>query len=163
VTTLLRQQVRLPSLSSYDRDGMTVVSLRGELDFCGSSALQAYLSGIRRQTRPRSVADLTGLAFIDCACLTVLVRHCKDTRSQGGGFALAGPRGTVHRILAVTGLLTWFEVHDTVEEAVSRTGTQRSPAPPGRDATAASSYGTLMDTYLPLSSRPAGIAGEAVL
>jgi anti-sigma B factor antagonist len=103
------------------------VSLRGELDFCGSSTLQAYLSEVRRQTRPRSIADLTGLAFIDCACLTVLVRHCRDIRSQGGSFALAGPHGEVRRILAVTGLLTWFGVYDTVEEAVSRTGTQRSP------------------------------------
>jgi anti-anti-sigma factor len=167
MTILLRQQLPFPSLSSRDRDGVTVVSLRGELDFCGSAALQAYLSGIRQQTRPRSVADLTGLAFIDCACLTVLVRHCKDTRSQGGSFALAGPHGTVHRLLAVTGLLTWFDVHDTVEEAVSRTGTQRSPVlpaiPAGRGDDGASRSGTLVDAYLSLSSRPAGIAGEAAL
>ena len=101
--------------------------LRGELDFCGSSALQAYLGDIRRRTRPRSIADITGLAFIDCGCLTVLVRHCRDSRSQCGSFALAGPHGEVRGILAVTDLLTWFEVYDTVEEAVSRTGTQRSP------------------------------------
>jgi anti-sigma B factor antagonist len=130
MTIPLRQQVPLPSLSSCDRDGVTVVSLRGELDIYDSSALQAYLSDLRRHTRPRSVADLTGLAFIDSACLTVLVRHCKDTRSQGGSFALAGPHGAVHKILAVTGLLTWFEVYDTVEEAVSRTGPQRSPVLP---------------------------------
>jgi hypothetical protein len=33
----------------------------------------------------------------------------------------------VRRILAITGLLTWFEVHDTVEEATG-IGMQRSPA-----------------------------------
>ena len=124
--TLLRQQAPFLSVSSRDHDGVTVVSLQGELDFCGSSALQAYFSGMRRQPRLRSVADLTGLAYIDCACLTVLVWLCQDIRSQGGSFALAGPSGAVHRILAVTGLLTWFDVHDTVDEAVSRTGTQRS-------------------------------------
>jgi anti-anti-sigma factor len=165
MTTLLRQQ--LPPLSSYDRDGVTVVSLRGELDFCGSAALQAYLGGIRWQARPRSVADLTGLAFIDCACLTVLVRHCKDTRSQGGSFALAGPHDAVHRILALTGLLTWFDVHDTVEEAISRTVIQRSPdlpaIPPGRDDDSASRSGTLMDAYLSLSSRPAEMRAEAAI
>ena len=124
MTTSLRPQVPLPSLSSRDRGGITVVSLGGELDICGSAALQAYLSGLRRQTRPRIIADLTGLAFIDCACLAVLVRHCEDTRSRRGRFALAGPHGAVHRILALTGLLTWFEVYDTVEEAVRRIGTQ---------------------------------------
>jgi anti-anti-sigma factor len=130
MTSPLRHQVPLVSLSSRDHDGVTVVTLRGELDFCGSPALQAYLSDTGQQTQPRSVADLTGLAFLDCACLTVLVRHCQDMRSQGGSFTLAGPHGLVHQALAVTGLLTWFDVHDTVREAVSRSGTLRSPVVP---------------------------------
>jgi hypothetical protein len=97
----------------------------------------------------------------------VLVRHCKDTRSQGGSFALAGPHDAVHRILALTGLLTWFDVHDTVEEAISRTAIQRSPdllaIPPGRDDDGASRSGTLMDAYLSLSSRPAEMRAEAAI
>ncbi len=126
-STPSRPQVPLLSLSSRDHDGVTVVTLRGELDFCGSPALQAYLSDVGQQTQPRSVADLTGLAFMDCACLAVLVRHCQDVRSQGGSFTLAGPHGLVHQILAVTGLLTWFDVNDTVREAVSRSGTPPGP------------------------------------
>jgi anti-sigma B factor antagonist len=118
---------RLPGLSTTDRGGVAVVSLRGELDFLSASALQAYLSDIRRQARARCVADLTGLAFIDCACLSVLVRYCKEIRGQGGSFALAAPQPAVLSILAVTGLLTWFEVHDTFEEAAGSAGTLRSP------------------------------------
>ncbi|HEV8276906.1 MAG TPA: anti-sigma factor antagonist [Streptosporangiaceae bacterium] len=116
----------LAELSVHDRGGVVVVSLRGELDFSGASSLQAYLRGIRWQARARSVADLTGLAFIDCACLGVLVSHCKEVQGRGGGFALAGPRPGVRRILSVTGLLSWFEVHDTVEEASTDAGAQRS-------------------------------------
>jgi len=149
MTTPLRQQILLQSLASYDRDGVTVVSLRGELDFCSLSCPAGLPRRHKAAGAARSVADLTGLAFIDCACLTVLVRHCKDTRSQGGSFALAGPHDAVHRILALTGLLTWFDVHDTVEEAISRTAIQRSPdlpaIPPGRGDDGASRSGTLMD------------------
>ena len=35
MTTLLRRPVPLPSLSSRDHSGVTVVSPRGELDFRG--------------------------------------------------------------------------------------------------------------------------------
>ena len=114
-------------LSIHDRGDVVVVSLRGELDLLGASVLQAHLSDIRCQGWPRSVADLAGLACIDCACLGVLVRHCKEIRGRGGSFALAGPRPAVLRILSVTGLLSWFEVHATVEDAV--TGTARSDQP----------------------------------
>jgi anti-sigma B factor antagonist len=106
-------------LSASDRAGVAVVSVRGELDLLALPVLQAYLSDLRSLRAARSVADLTGLAFLDCACLGVLVRHCKQIRGQGGSFALAGPQAAVRRILAVTGLLTWFEVHDTVGEAVA--------------------------------------------
>jgi len=124
MTPPMRHEVPLLSLSSRDHDGVTVVTLRGELDFCGSPALQAHLSCTGQQTQPRSVADLTGLAFLDCACLTVLARHCQDIRSQGGSFTLAGSHGLVHQMLAITGLLTWFDVHDTVEEAIGHSGTR---------------------------------------
>lgn len=116
----------LAELSIHDRGDVVVVRLRGELDLSGASSLQACLRGIRWQARARSVADLTGLAFIDCACLGVLVSYCKEIRGRGGSFALAGPRPAVRKILSVTGLLSWFEVHDTVEEASADAGAQRS-------------------------------------
>lgn len=122
------QRISLPQLSARDRGDVSVVSLRGELDFAAVSALRAYLSDIRWRGRPRCVADLTGLAFIGGACLGVLVRHGTEIRAQDGSFALAGPQGAVHRVLSVTGLLTWFEVHDTVGQAVA--GARRSLVSP---------------------------------
>jgi len=106
----LPQRVPLGAVSVRERDGAIVVSLRGELDVVSAPVLQAYLSDIRWPEQARCVVDLTGLAFIDCACLGVLVRHCEEIRARGGNFALAGPHGSVLRLLSVTGLLTWFEV-----------------------------------------------------
>jgi anti-sigma B factor antagonist len=122
---------RLRQLPVPSRGGVAVLGLRGEPGLLGASALQAYLSDLRGQARARCIVDLSGLAFLDCFCLGVLVRHCKVIRGQGGSFALAGPQPAVRRILAVTGLLTWFEVHGTVGEAVAGAGTRRSP---GRQA-----------------------------
>jgi anti-anti-sigma factor len=110
---------RRPRLSIHHRDDVAVAGLRGELDLLGACAPQAHLSDIRCQRRPRSIADLTGLAFLDCACLSVLVRHGTEICGRGGAFALAEPACPLLRILAVTGLLSWLEVHDTVEETVT--------------------------------------------
>jgi anti-sigma B factor antagonist len=111
--------VSLPQLSAHDRDDVAVVSLRGELDSFGAAVPEAHLSDIRWQARARSVVDLAGLAFIDSACLGVPVRRCGEIRRRGGSFALAGPQAAVRRVLSVTGLLSWSDVHDTVEEAVA--------------------------------------------
>jgi anti-sigma B factor antagonist len=106
-----------PQLSARDHGDVTVVTLSGELDFLAVPALLACLRATRE--RPRSIADLAGLAFIDCACLGVLVRHSAEVRARDGSFALAGPQGAVRRALSVTRLIAWFEVHDTVGQAVA--------------------------------------------
>jgi anti-anti-sigma factor len=49
----------------------------------------------------------------------VLVGHAREMRARGGTLALAGPQGTVLRVVSLTGLLTWFEVHDTVGQAAA--------------------------------------------
>ena len=114
-----RDAAPLPPLSVDDRDGIAVVSLCGELDFSDVSALQACLTDIRWQAQEICVADLSGLAFLGCACLGVLVGHGKRVRGRGGSFALAGPQPAVLRVLSVTGLLTWFDVYDTVGAAIT--------------------------------------------
>jgi anti-sigma B factor antagonist len=119
--------VSLPQLSTHVRDDVAVVSLRGELDSLGACVLQAHLSETRWQGWARCVADLAELVSLDRICLGVLVRHGREIRGQGGSFALAGPQAAVLRVLSVTGLLSWFEVHGTVEEAVA--GERRSAGP----------------------------------
>jgi anti-anti-sigma factor len=113
----VRQQGPLPQLSARGRGGVTVASLRGELDFAARPALQAHPSDIRWRGRPRCVTAITGLAFTDSARLGVLVRDSGETRAWGGSFALAGPQGAVRKVGSVTGLITWFEVHDTAAPA----------------------------------------------
>ena len=115
-----------PQLSAHTRGDVAVVSLRGELDSFGASLLQAHLSEIRWQAWARCVVDLAaGVASIDAICLGLLVRHCRQICGRGGSFALAGPQAAVRRVLSVTGLLSWFEVHDTIEAAVAGAGASR--------------------------------------
>jgi anti-sigma B factor antagonist len=114
-------------LSVHDGGGAVAVSLHGELDFLSASSLGTYLSSIPCHGQARLAVDLTGLAFIDCACLRVLVACCEEIRGRGGSIALTRPHGAVLRIFAVTGLLSWFEVHDSLEGAVTATGAQHQP------------------------------------
>jgi len=115
----------MPQLSVHIRDGVAVVSLHGELDSVGACVLRTYLSELPWPSRARCVVDLTGLSFIDSVCLGVLVGHCTRMRERRGTFALGGPQPAVRNVLSASGLLSWFEVHDTVEEAVAGTGERR--------------------------------------
>jgi anti-sigma B factor antagonist len=127
--------VPMPALTGREHDDVTVIRLRGDLDVLDAPALQACLRDICWQGPPRSIIDLSGLAFIDCACLSVLIRHAREARARCGTVALAGPQGTVLRILSVTTLLTWFEVADATGQAAADGAAPRSlvfPSPVGQ-------------------------------
>jgi anti-anti-sigma factor len=117
VTVPILLRVLRPMLPGRAHSSTTVVRLRGELDFLDVPALQACLSDLRWPGRPRNIIDLTELEYIDCACLSVLARHARDIRAQRGTVELVGSHGAVRRILAVTGLLLDFEVHDAEGQA----------------------------------------------
>ncbi len=133
MTVPILEQVSLPSRPGSENDDVTVVSLRGELDIQDARALRACFGDIRWHGRPRSIIDLTRLAFIDCACLDVLVWHACEIQAQGGTVEMAGPQGAVRRILSVTGLLTGFEVHDAVGQAADGDRGCRSDFPAAAD------------------------------
>ena len=129
-TTPSRPQVPLLSLSSRDHDGVTVVTLRGELDFCGSPGLQAYLSDIGQQTRPRSVADLT-LALLFITAMTYLT---VADFAQNGVTGL-GVVGAI--VVAIVGnaamtFTTNFEMPVSAEASIFSTGALPPSAATGK-------------------------------
>jgi hypothetical protein len=85
----------LTSEAAATPGGPAGIVLAAPMAFGPASTPAAYLSDIRRQAWARCIVDLAGLAFIDCSCLSVLVRHCKMIRGQGS-FALAAPAPGQH-------------------------------------------------------------------
>ena len=90
--------------------GVPVVVLRGELDLmdaCATAAAVVTVSGRRRPV----VVDLSALEFIDCCAACALLRARGVARQGGGDVLLAGPQGSVLRLLTLTGLAGVFDVY----------------------------------------------------
>ena len=73
------------------------VTFRGELDFSCSEAVATRLSA----AGPLVIVDLSGLDFMDCATLGIMVAARKAAREQGGDLVLSSPHGAVRRLLTV--------------------------------------------------------------
>ena len=105
-------------LSIGDFDGQAVVALRGEPDLADISSVASHLIAAVAACGPSVIVDMTGLDFIDCCGLGMLVRVLKWTRVRGGDLSLVAPQQRVRRILSVTGLLDVFSVYPSVEQAL---------------------------------------------
>jgi len=65
------------------------------------------------------VLDMTHVEFVDSSGLGALVRLMQTARAKSGDIKLCGLPARIRKTLEMTGLVTQFEIYDSVEEAIT--------------------------------------------
>jgi anti-sigma B factor antagonist len=122
-----------PAITVTDDDGVSIVELQGEHDLASASEVRDALELAVSDGRP-VVVELTLTDFIDSSILGVLLGGLRRAREVDLGFVFvvqSDDDGAVSRTLAGSGLLAFFPVRGSLEEATAaaRGGTnQPTPA-----------------------------------
>ncbi len=98
--------------------GVSLITVRGELDLASAPNLKWTLGDAVRGGATQLVLDLSPVTFIDSTALGVLVAFLKGL-AAGSHLALAGADEEVMNIFELTGLDSTFDMFATVEEAVA--------------------------------------------
>jgi len=93
-----------------ERQGITVVTLIGELDVYSSTALRARLSTLLDGGMTNLVVNMGQLAFIDSTGLGTLVTALKRARTDGGDLTLEAVPASAMKVLELTGLNRVFTI-----------------------------------------------------
>jgi anti-anti-sigma factor len=86
----------------------SVLRLQGELDASNRDHLHSAISSALEKHPRLLVVDLSGLGFIDCAGLSVLVWAHKRLAGCGHRLVITGAKPVVQRLLHLTGLGTYL-------------------------------------------------------
>lgn len=106
------------SISNRTVNGVAVVDCDGRLVFGEESASLRDAVRSLLMMNKQIVLNLGGVNYIDSGGLGTLVALYTTAQNAGGGIRLASLTKRVGDLLQVTKLVTVFEVHDTVEQAV---------------------------------------------
>ena len=90
--------------TEVDRDGdAIVIFVRGEIDIATAERLR---DAIEPHMGPRQtiILDLSGVDFMDSACLGVLEQARGTLTEDGGSLMLRNPSKVAHRLLSIAGL-----------------------------------------------------------
>jgi len=109
----------LPEFTDRVRYSCVIVEVRGEVDLGSARILGRYLSLVLTRQAPATILDLSGLAFLDCAGLRVLLAASRQAAAHGGSLFLAAPRPLVVKLLRLTGSDRHLAIFPTVAEAVT--------------------------------------------
>jgi anti-sigma B factor antagonist len=100
-----------------------VIAVRGELDLATAPLLRDTFAGAHGEGTAVAVVDLTEVEFLDSSGLRALAQCQQLLGSPDGGAALRLVVATdaVRRILDVTGTRSYFDVYDTLDDALGAT------------------------------------------
>lgn len=105
-------------LSTREGGGHIVAALSGELDAVNAADGVAAITAIMTPGQCL-IVDMTALEFIDCCALRALLAVREVARQEGGDLLLAAPKGSVLRLLTLTGWDGVVSVHASVAAAAA--------------------------------------------
>ncbi|HEY2176015.1 MAG TPA: STAS domain-containing protein [Mycobacteriales bacterium] len=104
-STAISPGARMLRLSTSHDSNQSWVEASGELDMFTAPMLDEAINRLRQDGFGRAVIlDLRHLTFMDCAGLSVLVRHHAGLHADGGRLLLLHPSRPVARLLTLTGM-----------------------------------------------------------
>lgn len=116
------------SVTTDERNGWTVLSVRGELDLATSSGVRHRVHDAVADGHRHLVLDLSDVRFCDTSGVSVLVGARRLMRSCAGSLRLVLPAhgaldgSHVNRVLAALGVRRLFDVYPDVSAALDERG-----------------------------------------
>ncbi|MFE1024574.1 STAS domain-containing protein [Streptomyces sp. NPDC058818] len=107
------------SVEHSEADGIRVVAVRGEIDHEGADILSRALQPFDGAAPPRTVADLSGVSFMDSSGINVFVAAYRTANDAQGWLRIAGAQEPVLRVLQLVGVDALVDCHPTVEQALT--------------------------------------------
>jgi anti-sigma B factor antagonist len=106
-------------LEVSERGDWSVLTVGGEIDVATAPRLREQLIALVNDQRYRIVVDLDAVDFIDSTGLGVLIGALKRVRTHEGDLALVCSEPRILKVFEITGLLSVFAVHASVDDAVA--------------------------------------------
>lgn len=101
-------------------DGLSILSLVGEMDDLGSAELGELALGLVRNGPECLVLDMTGVDRVYAAGLAVLLHLQREALVRGTRLICCGVRPYIRELLRITMLDRALEVHPDLESALER-------------------------------------------
>ena len=101
------------------QDQVALVKVSGEIDLHRSPALHDQLIELCRGKPPLLVIDLEGVDYMDSSGVGTLVHAYRLVKDYGGRMMLASMKSRVRSVFEISRLDRYFQIYDTVEEAIS--------------------------------------------
>jgi len=106
-------------VSSQTRGTAAIVNAEGDLDMATASMLSKALADAEAAGPERVVLDMSGVAFLASAGMTVLAEHHQRCQELGVPFVVVNPNRSTLRTLELTGMSDLLTIVPGIDHALA--------------------------------------------
>lgn len=110
---------RLLELSERDERGWSVLALKGRLDSVTVGRFNDRCAAWIDVGKGSVLLDLSGLDYVSSAGLSSILGAAKRAKEQNARFVVAGLKGLVKEVFAISGFETVLSIFPDVESAIT--------------------------------------------
>lgn len=118
------------TLANETRDGVTIVTVSGDLDIYTAPRFREHLARLRETGATRVALDLDDVCFLDSTCLGIIIGNEKHLRAAGGRSVIICTTERISKVFSVTGVARVFRITADAGAAITALA-QDVPEPPG--------------------------------
>ena len=97
-----------------DKDGLTVVALKGEVDMRSSPDLRKGLLQVSKESVPHVAISLEDVSYIDSSGIATLIECLKHVSQYGGKLTLFGVNENIYPVFELAHLHDVFDLRRDV-------------------------------------------------
>ena len=114
-------------LVKESRDGVTVLTLRGEFDSFVTGSFSGEIAKLQEEGASRIVLNQRLVKFINSTALGSIIKARKACREAGGDLVISSPSPVVREAMESLGLDRVFRIFDDDDTAVSALASAAGP------------------------------------
>ena len=106
-------------LGHYNKDGIEVIDVGGEIDIYTAPRLRELLIDMVSKNNYQLIVNMDKVEFLDSTGLGVLVGGLKRVRAHDGSLDLVCTQEPILKIFKITGLTNVFGIYQSVDQAIA--------------------------------------------
>ena len=106
---------------------IAVIDLGGEIDVYNAGQLKTALSDLIAEKKFRILLNMKRVSYMDSTGIGVLVTMLNPLKQSNGELKLAHTSDSIQKVFRLTKLITFFDLQDSEEAAITAFGTVDPP------------------------------------
>ena len=105
-------------ISSRTKGEVVILDISGEIDLYNAPEIKDIVNKLIEQKKYNVIINLKEVTYIDSSGIGALISSLSNLKKYQGGLKIINVFASVKKVFELTKLTSFFEIHDSEEEAV---------------------------------------------